>query len=78
VTNNLKLFGPAYKVGTNHLKLKVKQEGVVIDAIGYNLGAHVSLLQDPDTELNCAYVIEENKWSGQTTVQLRIKDFEVM
>lgn len=78
VTNNLKLFGPAYKVGTNHLKLKVKQEGVVIDAIGYNLGAHVSLLQDPDTVLNCAYVIEENKWSGQTTVQLRIKDFEVM
>lgn len=77
-SNNLELFGSTQIVGNNHLKLKVKQEGFVIDAIGYNLGSFAPELKEHNSRFNCAYVIEENKWSGQMTVQLRIKDFEVL
>lgn len=78
VTKDMELYGLAQKVGNNHLKMKVKQKGVVIDAIGYNLGDYIPELQIPGTHFNCAYVVEENKWSGKTTIQLRIKDFEVI
>ncbi len=77
VTDNLQIYGNVTKVGNNHLKLKFKQNGVVIDAIGYNLGESVPILRESDLRLSCAYVLEENKWNGQTTIQMRIKDFEV-
>ena len=32
---------------------------------------------EKNLKINCAYVIVENNWQGQTTIQLRIKDFEV-
>jgi len=78
VTENLQTYGTVSKVGNNHLKLKVKQDSFVVDAIGYNLGKFLPELQKEDVRFNCAYMIEENRWSGQTTVQLRIKDFEVL
>ncbi|MGD9897886.1 MAG: single-stranded-DNA-specific exonuclease RecJ [Calditrichaceae bacterium] len=77
VTDNLQIYGNVTKVGNNHLKVKFKQNGVVIDAIGYNLGESVPMLRETDLRLRCAYVLEENKWNGQTTIQMRIKDFEV-
>jgi single-stranded-DNA-specific exonuclease len=78
ITENLQTYGTVSKVGTNHLKLKVKQDSFVVDAIGYNLGDFLPELQGQEVRFNCVYVVEENKWSGQTTVQLRIKDFEVL
>lgn len=78
VSFNLKTYGAISVVGNNHLKLKCKQDDVVLDAIGYNLGDYVDELKKPHKYMNCAYVIEENYWSGRTTIQMRIKDFEVI
>jgi single-stranded-DNA-specific exonuclease len=77
VTYDLQIYGKVSIVGNNHLKMKFKQNEVVIDAIGYNLGEYVDELKKPYQQLNCAYVLEETKWSGQKTIQMRIKDFEV-
>ena len=76
-TYNLLTYGPITVVGNNHLKLKCKQGDVVIDAIGYNLGSHADEMRKPHRQLNCAYVLDETYWNGQTTIQMRIKDFEV-
>ena len=77
VSNNLEVYGRGTVVGRNHLKVKFKQNGVVLDAIGYKLGEHVEALKEARNGVNCAYVIEESKWNGQTTIQMKIKDFEV-
>jgi single-stranded-DNA-specific exonuclease len=75
---DLETYGNITVVGHNHLKVKLRQKSVVLDAIGYNLGDLVSSIRRPHRQLNCAYVLEETKWSGQTTIQIRIKDFEVI
>jgi len=75
---NLETYGNVSVVGQNHLKVKFRQKSVVLDAIGYNLGDHVASIRKPHRQLNCAYVLEETKWSGQTTIQMKIKDFEVI
>ncbi|NOX89775.1 MAG: single-stranded-DNA-specific exonuclease RecJ [Calditrichaeota bacterium] len=77
VSYDLKPFGYVGIVGNNHLKAKFKQKGVVLDAIGYNLGHFSDQITKPGVRLNCAYVLEENKWNGKTTIQMRLKDLEV-
>ncbi len=77
VSKNLQIYGKGTVVGRNHLKVKFKQKGVVVDAIGYKLGEHVNLFNNTDQKIDCAYVIEESRWNGQTTIQMKIKDFEV-
>ncbi len=76
-TYGLEVFGRVEIVGNNHLKTKFKQNGVVLDAIGYNLGDYVHLFNHGKNNISLSYVIEENNWNGRTTIQMRIKDFEV-
>ncbi|MEJ2055772.1 MAG: single-stranded-DNA-specific exonuclease RecJ, partial [Calditrichaceae bacterium] len=68
VTKNLDVYGKINIVGTNHIKVKFKQNGVVLDAIGYKLAEYSSFLKQPNGKINCAYVLEETKWDGQTTI----------
>lgn len=75
---NLETYGNISIVGNNHLKVKFRQKSVVVDAIGYNIGNYISDLRKPHRQINCAYVLEESIWNGQTTIQMKIKDFEVI
>jgi single-stranded-DNA-specific exonuclease len=77
VTKKMKVSGNVSTIGEEHLKFKVKENGVVIDAIAFNMKKYNSIFEEKNMLLYCAYVIEESNWFGQTTVQLRIKDFEV-
>ncbi|MBC7186691.1 MAG: single-stranded-DNA-specific exonuclease RecJ, partial [Calditrichaeota bacterium] len=61
-------------VGNNHLKLKVRQDGIVIDAIGFNLGDLSYRVAPGEGNLDIAYVIEENEYMGHQMLQLRLKD----
>ena len=62
-------------VGENgkHLKLKVAQNGVVRDGIGFNLGAILPEIQAAG-ELDLAFSVEENTFNGATDVQLNLRD----
>ncbi len=76
-THGLQVFGRVDIVGNNHLKTKFKQNGVVLDAIGFNLGDYAHEFYNTKDKLSISYVIEENNWNGRITIQMRIKDFEV-
>ena len=60
----------------NTLKFLVKQKKTPIESIGFNMAEHYEKLI-----LNCpidiAYVIAENEWNGQKTLQLELKDIKL-
>jgi single-stranded-DNA-specific exonuclease len=60
-----------------HLKLTVNQEGSRdFDAIGFNLGDWYTKLVEGQS-LNACYVLEENHFRGQTTLQLNLRDINL-
>jgi single-stranded-DNA-specific exonuclease len=74
IARNLEVVGTPSVVGRNHLRFKVRQDSLVMDAIAFNL-AHLKYRLAPgEKNLNMAFVIEENEFSGRVTIQLRVKD----
>jgi single-stranded-DNA-specific exonuclease len=78
VSRNMSLVGNCEIVGENHLRVKVRQDGIVIDAIGYRMGKIQPLLTKKDQKIDAAYVIEENTWNGCTTIQMHIRDIDLI
>jgi len=74
VSRNLQVVGTPIIVGKNHLKFKVRQNGCVLDVIGFNMGELFYRLSPGESNLDLAYVIEENEFMGRKTIQLRAKD----
>jgi single-stranded-DNA-specific exonuclease len=62
------------KAKGNHLRMKLRQNGIVFDAIGFNLANKFDLVNDLRSNLKFAYLIEENNWNGSSYIQLKIKD----
>ncbi len=77
VTRGLELADDAYVVGNNHLKLKVKKNGIIMDAIGFNLGDFAKPLAMRGAKIDLAYVLELNVWNGNSKVQMRVKDLQM-
>ncbi len=73
-SNNLQVVGSPTIVGKNHLKLKVRQDGIVMDAIGFNLGEKIYRVPSGDKNVEMAFVVDENEYRGRSTIQLRVKD----
>jgi len=74
LSQKLQVVGTPAIVGNNHLKFKVRQDGIVLDAIGFNLGNLIYRIEPGASNLDMTYVIEENSYLGRTTLQLRVKD----
>ncbi len=74
LSQKIQVVGTPVIVGNNHLKFKVRQDGVVLDAIGFNLGDLIYRIEPGENNLDMTYVIEENTYLGRTTLQLRVKD----
>jgi single-stranded-DNA-specific exonuclease len=81
LTRNLEVAGSPRIVGRNHLRFRVRQNGVVFDAIGFGLGEHLPRIPVGRRDLDCVYTVEENDWnapagsrSGDPIPQLKIKD----
>jgi single-stranded-DNA-specific exonuclease len=77
VTRGLELADDAYVVGKNHLRLKVKKNGIIMDAIGFNLGDFAKPLVMRGTKIDLAYVLELNVWNGNSKIQMRLKDLQM-
>jgi single-stranded-DNA-specific exonuclease len=58
-----------------HLKLRLKSQGTVLDAIAFNQGQLQEKLAKDDY-IDIAYCLEINRWMGQEKVQLNIKDIK--
>jgi len=52
----------------------MEQDGSVFDAIGFNMGDYLDVVQANQGVVDCVYVVEENRWNGRTQIQLRLKD----
>jgi single-stranded-DNA-specific exonuclease len=78
VTRRIEIAGDVQVVGSNHLKFKVKSNGIVIDAIAFNFAEMRDKIKPSRQLIDAAYVIEENTWNGRTTVQMRIKDINLI
>lgn len=73
---------PPKIVGKNHLRLKIKQNNFVFDAIGFNLGHlkdKVSESINSSKELELVFSLNESDWQGGTPAgdafpQLKIRD----
>jgi len=74
-TGYAKLVG---KNGANHLKFSVvhpNRTGNPIPAIAFNQGHHLDKMREGNAFSVC-YHIDENRWQGNTTLQLRVKDIK--
>jgi single-stranded-DNA-specific exonuclease len=61
-------------VGDKHLKMKVKQNGAVTEAIGFGLSGNHSL---QGKKVNLVFTPEIDLWQGHEKVQLKLIDLEL-
>lgn len=60
-------------VGERHLKMKVRQNGAALEAIGFGLAEG---LPTPRGSINFIFTPEIDRWQGQDKVKLRVIDLE--
>lgn len=75
VTHNLHVSGRPRILKEQHLKFYVKQnnEGEAMEAIGFGQAKYYDLIAS-GMDFSMAYYIDENNYSGNKTLQLRVKD----
>ncbi len=73
LTHNVTSSGRANIVGKNHLRFRARQDGIVLDSIGFNLGDKLDLCNSGEA-LSIVYTIEEIIYHSRITLQLYIKD----
>lgn len=74
LSREVEVFGTSRIVGRDHLKLKVRQDAVVFDVIGFNMGSHLEFTNVPNTKVDIVFSIEENSWNGNVFPQLKLRD----
>jgi single-stranded-DNA-specific exonuclease len=63
----------ARQVGERHVRLRLRKDGAVLDAIGFGFLGRIP----PDCgEINCVYTPEITRWQGVKRVELKILDLE--
>ena len=62
-------------VGSNHLKMRLKQKSTSIDTIGFDLSNLLPelLAPNPELQVDIAFVPCINEWNGSTSLQLNLK-----
>ena len=73
LSKGVKDRGYAKLVGSDkaHLKCSFVAGNQSIDAIGFGLGNALKVIQT--SEIDIAYVVDENEWNGKTSLQLNLK-----
>jgi len=66
-------------VGTNHIVISLSQNGSekVFDAIGFNMGEYLELINGSNKKLDIVYSIDKSTRNGRTFPQFRIKDIKL-
>ena len=77
ISKKVSLVGIPQLVGTNHLKLSIKQQNsAIFESIGFGLGEFVDKLI-PNSTFSICYTIEENVWRDRKKLQLNIKGIKI-
>jgi single-stranded-DNA-specific exonuclease len=73
VARGVRLAGAPRTVGQGHLKLRLEQEGAVLDAIGFGLSVLAADLR-ADERVDVAFRLELDEWDGAPRLQARLAD----
>ena len=76
LSKEVELVGSPRIVGKDHLRFKVRQDAIVLDTIGFNLGRFLPHLAHGRKDLEMVYSVEESEWNGETFPQLKVKDLK--
>ncbi|MDP4284280.1 MAG: single-stranded-DNA-specific exonuclease RecJ [Bacteroidota bacterium] len=60
-------------VKERHIRFVVKNEGITLTGIGFNLAEKFPILQE-NKPFDIAYTIDENEWNGEINLQLKVID----
>lgn len=63
-----------YLSGEKHIRLKLKQSGIMMDAIIFGADSETKKKMIKNNKVNILYKIEENRWANNCTIQLVIVD----
>jgi len=74
-TRNVEILGQPKIVGNNHLRFKIRNRACVFDAIGFNLGYLIDLVNSHNI-VDVVYSIEEGEFIGESIPQLKIRDIK--
>jgi len=74
LSRGVELAGPGRLVGRDHLKVRLRQDGTVMDGIGFGLARRISLEALASGPLDVVFQLDENEYRGVRTLQARIKD----
>jgi single-stranded-DNA-specific exonuclease len=81
ISRSLEVHGSPRIVGKNHLRLRLRQNGAVFDAIGFGLGDLLPRVSQGRKDLECVFSIEENDFNspsggrqGDVLPQLKVRD----
>jgi single-stranded-DNA-specific exonuclease len=59
-------------VGNNHLRLRLRHRGNMLDAIGFDMGGMLAELEDAHA-VDAAFSVSINEWEGRRNPQLQIR-----
>lgn len=71
------VVGTPVIVGKNHLKFTVRQNGMAMSVIGFNMGEFLSSIDKRGSYVDIACVIDENVYHGVSTIQLQVIDLRI-
>lgn len=76
ISRNLKDAGFSKIVKEQHIRFVLKQNGITVTGIGFNLATKFHLLQ-MNHPLDVVYTLDINEWQGTRTLQLKVIDFRL-
>lgn len=79
VSRDIKVNGVPTIVGKGHLKMKVSQNGSgTFEVIGFDMHEYMPMIRNSsDQTIDIAYSLEENRWNGRRTLQIRLRDIQI-
>lgn len=74
VSKGVEIAGDPTIVGKGHLRVRLRQNGSVFDAIGFNMHEYQPMIRESRGGIDVAFMIEENNWNNRRHLQLHLKD----
>ncbi|NGX61146.1 MAG: Single-stranded-DNA-specific exonuclease RecJ [Chlamydiae bacterium] len=69
---------PPKVIGTSHLKLYLEQDDRMLEGIGFGMADKRTLLRQKNLTLRIAYTPQINKFHNKSSIQLLIRDFQIL
>jgi single-stranded-DNA-specific exonuclease len=75
IARNAYNTGYSKVVKENHLRFSLKQDGVILTGIGFNMADKMPLLST-NKPFDVVFKIDENEWNGEKILQLKVIDIK--